>query len=159
MGNNEIFQLLQSAYSGAPAGVGVVDKTSTFDISMVNLVGARRVLYHQEPEKEEANLTQLDAIVDYIADYCEENKIANLPPICLPALEEVIPYKKYDKADNETENDKKNGNGMINFTLLDHIGHAIPNCQIASDTLGVCNWGVCVGVCDTPPRSAKSFNL
>ncbi len=47
-------------------------------------------------------------------------------------------------------NDKKNCKGMINFTLLDHIGHAIPNCQIASDALGVCDTGVYnLGVCDT----------
>ena len=32
-------------------------------------------------------------------------------------------------------NDKKNHNGMINFTLLEHIGHATPNSQISSDTL------------------------
>ena len=104
VGNNEIFQLLQSAYSGAPAGVGVVDKTSKFDISAVNLVGARSILYHQEPEKEEANITQLDAIVDYISDYCEENKIEKLSPICLPPLEELIAYEKYDKSsDKETD--------------------------------------------------------
>lgn len=96
VGNNEIFQLLQSAYSGAPAGVGAVDKTTKFEISEVNLMGAKRVLYHQEPAKEEANLTQLDAIVDYIADYCKEQNIENLPPICLPPLEELITYEKYE---------------------------------------------------------------
>ena len=104
VGNNEIFQLLQSAYSGAPAGVGVIDKTSTFDISMVNLVGSRMVMYHQEPKKEEANMTQLDAIVDYISDYCKENNIEQLSPICLPPLEEHIAYKKHDMtSDKETD--------------------------------------------------------
>ena len=43
-------------------------------------------------------------------------------------------------------NDKKNYNNLINFTLLEHIGCAIPNCQIASDTLCVCD----TSVCDTP---------
>ena len=32
-------------------------------------------------------------------------------------------------------NDKKNHNNMINFTLLDHIGHAIPDFQIPSSEL------------------------
>ena len=32
-------------------------------------------------------------------------------------------------------NDKKNCNNLINFTLLDRIGHATPNFQIASDSL------------------------
>lgn len=32
-------------------------------------------------------------------------------------------------------NDKKNRNDLINFTLLEHIGHAIPDFQIATDPL------------------------
>lgn len=32
-------------------------------------------------------------------------------------------------------NDKKNSKGMINFTLLDHIGHAIPDFQISSSEI------------------------
>ena len=36
-------------------------------------------------------------------------------------------------------NDKKNHDEMINFTLIDYIGHAIPNYQIASDKLDVCD--------------------
>ena len=32
-------------------------------------------------------------------------------------------------------NDKKNHDGMINFTLLEHIGHATPDFQISLDTL------------------------
>lgn len=97
VGNNEIFQLFQSAYSGAPAGVGVVDKTSKFDLSLVNLAGVKMPIYHQEPKKEEATIAQLDAIVDYISDYCKKNGIANLPPICLPPLEDVIVYKPLEK--------------------------------------------------------------
>ena len=103
VGNHELFQLLQSAYSGAPAGVGAVDKTTKFDISLINMVGARQVLYHQEPAKEEATLTQLEAVVDYIADYCEEKNIEKLPPICLPPLEEVIPYQCSEVANKETD--------------------------------------------------------
>ena len=33
------------------------------------------------------------------------------------------------------QNDKKNHNGDVNFTLLDHIGHAIPDFQIPISTL------------------------
>ena len=36
-------------------------------------------------------------------------------------------------------NDKKNRNGMINFTLLEHIGNATPDFQIPSDMLNVCD--------------------
>ncbi|RKM53846.1 type VII secretion protein EssC [Butyrivibrio sp. X503] len=103
VGNNEIFQLLQSAYSGAPAGVGVVDQKSKYDLAMVNLVGKRRVFYHQEPEKEDATLTQLDAVVDYIAEHCANNGIEKLSPICLPPLEENIVYKSKDESVKDTD--------------------------------------------------------
>ena len=104
VGNNEIFQLLQSAYSGAPAGVGTVDKTSKFDIAQVGLAGERMIIYHQEPKKEDANSSQLDAIVDYISEYCRDNNIIKLSPICLPPLEELISYKKYDRySEDETD--------------------------------------------------------
>ena len=103
VGNHEIFQPLQSAYSGAPAGVGIVDKARKFDISAVNLVGKRQVLYHQEPPKEEATLSELETIVDYIADYCEDNNIKKLAPICLPPLADVIPYEYDDTGSKDTD--------------------------------------------------------
>ena len=102
VGNHEIFQLLQSAYSGAPAGVGSVDKSSKFDLSIVNMYGMRKVVFHQEPKKEESTMSQLEAIVSYIADYCEENDIAKLPPICLPPLEEIIPLPDTTTLSNES---------------------------------------------------------
>ena len=40
-----------------------------------------------------------------------------------------------EKLTNYMLNDKKNRNDLINFTLLDHIGHAIPDFQIATNTL------------------------
>ena len=40
-----------------------------------------------------------------------------------------------EKLTNYMLNDKKNRNDLINFTLLDHIGHAIPDSQIATNTL------------------------
>lgn len=46
----------------------------------------------------------------------------NIVKLTPTILEAWMPYMK---------NDKKNRNGAINFTLLDHIGHAIPDFQIA----------------------------
>lgn len=43
--------------------------------------------------------------------------------------------KLLERLTNYMLNDKKNCNNLINFTLLDYIGHATPNFQIASDTL------------------------
>lgn len=102
VGNHEIFQLLQSAYSGAPAGVGSVDKSSKFDLSLVNMYGMRKVVFHQEPKKEESTMSQLEAIVSYISDYCAENNIEKLPPICLPPLEENIPMPDASTLSNDS---------------------------------------------------------
>ena len=59
-----------------------------------------------------------------------------------------------DKLTNYMLNDKKNRDEMINFTLIDHIGHAIPNYQIASDKLDVCDI-----ISSHPPITFKSSNL
>lgn len=59
----------------------------------------------------------------------------DIMPLSAELLEKLIPFML---------NDKKNCNNLINFTLLEHIGHAIPDFQIASDALDVC---------DTPPIS------
>ena len=60
VGNNEVFELIQSGYSGALTG-----RTDT---------------------------TQLDQTVELIAAYCNAQHIEKLSDICLPALEDKIPY-------------------------------------------------------------------
>ena len=92
VGNNEIFELFQSAYSGAPAFVQSTNAKREFQIKSVSLSGKRQVVYEQKPEKKEASMTQLEAVVEYVNEYCKEADIAKLPDICLPPLEEVIPY-------------------------------------------------------------------
>ena len=93
VGNNEIFELFQSAYSGAP------DKpedssTREFSICEISESGKKSVVFEQKKEKnDEEETTQLNAIVDYVAAYCEQNGIEKLPDICLPALSDLILYK------------------------------------------------------------------
>lgn len=92
VGNNEIFELFQSAYSGAP------DKpedssTREFSIYEISESGKKSVVFEQKKEKnDEEEATQLNAIVNYVAEYCEQGGIEKLPDICLPALSEHIPY-------------------------------------------------------------------
>ena len=62
VGNNEVFELFQSGYSGGKVYLG------------------------------ERVCTQLDAVVNHICTYCEDHGIWKLPDICMPALGEVIPY-------------------------------------------------------------------
>ena len=93
VGNNEIFELFQSAYSGETATIENVDNAKEFSISRVDLSGKRDTIYSQKPEKEESGESQLEALIQYIDDYCQKEHIERLKPICLPPLEEVIPYK------------------------------------------------------------------
>lgn len=92
VGNNEIFMLFQSAYSGAPAVMNGEQKKK-FHISEVNLWGKKKVIYEQKPEKSSEEVqTQLDAIVSHVAKHAEDNKIEKLQGICLPSLREKISF-------------------------------------------------------------------
>ncbi len=105
VGNNEIFMLFQSAYSGASVNVEQMEQQKKFEINSVDFAGRKQTIYSQKPQKAKGNgETQLDAIVTYIADYCKENDIRRLPDICLPPLAEVIPFPDAIATDsNETD--------------------------------------------------------
>lgn len=93
VGNNEIFELFQSAYSGAAANLSQVDIVKEFSVSDVNLLGKSHVIFQQKNPKSGKSATQLEAIVTYIAKYCRDKRIEPLPGICLPSLGEVINYQ------------------------------------------------------------------
>ncbi len=96
VGNNEIFDLFQSAYSGAAIPNETLGEQKKFTIAQVELSGRRRIIYEQKPTANNSEITQLDAVVEYIKQYCEKHHIKRLPNICLPSLEETIPYGMYD---------------------------------------------------------------
>lgn len=103
VGNNEIFQLFQSAYSGTPAKNNGVDNQKKFQICSVELSGQRKLLYKQSPKNIQDGETQLDALVNYIQEYCENSGIERLPSICLPSLSKMIPYKLEGYQKNGTD--------------------------------------------------------
>lgn len=93
VGNNEIFDLFQSAYSGAPAQNDETNTNKEFFVKEVELSGKRKVVYQQQKSKSDRVVaTQLEAIVDYINSYCVSNNIKKLASICLPPLEDIITY-------------------------------------------------------------------
>ena len=92
VGNNEIFELFQSAYSGAYISDEHTRAVKKFEVSEIDLVGRKTVLYSQKPSKNENTVTELDAIVEYIHDYCKDAGIEKLQEICLPPLSDMIPY-------------------------------------------------------------------
>lgn len=104
VGNNEIFELFQSAYSGADINADKMGNKNTFKLYELNLTGQKKLLYEQKKEKTKESETQLEAIVNYINQYCEKNHINRLPGICLPSLESVINYDFHTrKAEIETD--------------------------------------------------------
>ena len=103
VGNNEIFELFQSAYSGASEKT---DDSNVKEFTIYNLTdtGKRVPVYVQKKKKGgEGSATQLDAIVEYVSDYCKSINFKKLPNICLPSLEHTIDFElsdKYKKSDS-----------------------------------------------------------
>lgn len=92
VGNNEIFELFQSAYSGAPEKTDD-SKVKAFTIYSITEGGKRVPVYTQKKSGgSKDSATQLDAIVGFVSRYCRKNNIYRLPEICLPALEKVIAF-------------------------------------------------------------------
>lgn len=94
VGNNEIFELFQSGFSGAPEKMSADTVTSReYKIYEVSFEGERKCVYEQQNMGDTAiHRTQLEAIVSYISGYCEETNIERLESICLPPLPELITY-------------------------------------------------------------------
>ena len=95
VGNNELFELFQSAYSGASSKI--LDSTvKEFTLYSVNESGRRTPIYSRKKRKVSGNVeTQLDAVVQYVDAYCKERKIARLDNICLPSLGDRIMYPEH----------------------------------------------------------------
>lgn len=100
VGNNEIFELFQSAYSGAPSKI--LDSTvKEFTLYSVNETGKKAVVYARKKRKSTGtNETQLDAVVAYVDDYCVEHHIEKLSSICLPSLEDRIDFPAVMEKEN-----------------------------------------------------------
>lgn len=113
VGNNEIFTLFQSAYSGASAISDKHGNIREFTISEVSFTGKRTVVYEQKARRSSdgTKLTQLKAMVEYIKRYCEEAGIARLPSICPPPLPEILDY--------ECGDDSLSGSTVIRIGIYD----------------------------------------
>lgn len=91
VGNNEIFDLFQSAYSGANVPEGNENSEKTYAIYERNLWGKKTLVYTNKKSRSSKNaVSQLQVMVDYVNDYCDRNGIDRLPGICLPSLKDKI---------------------------------------------------------------------
>ncbi len=92
VGNNEIFELFQSGYSGSPEKS---DDSKLKEITLYSLdfTGKRKEIFKQKAEKATSARTQLEAVVDYINQYCIDKNIKHLQQICLPSLAKEIIFE------------------------------------------------------------------
>lgn len=98
VGNNEIFELFQSAYSGASSRMEGAAAAKKFTISKVDFAGRRTKVYEQKPQAtDEQTQSQLESIVEYISGYCRKKQIPPLPYICLPPLPELLTTEKWEE--------------------------------------------------------------
>lgn len=98
VGNNEIFELFQSAYSGAPASYDDTSQRKSFVINSVDFSGKRTPIFIRKKDNEgEEKETQLVAVTNYIEKHCSKNGIEKLPGICLPPLDDYIELEDKSK--------------------------------------------------------------
>lgn len=113
VGNNEIFDLFQSAYSGGPARSEEMDNIQPFQLFEVDGCGRRKMIYDKKVSKSSAGAnahieSQLEAITNKVAEYCKQSGIERLPSICMPPLESNIEFP---------ENYKNAGTGSMDVEI------------------------------------------
>lgn len=108
VGNNEIYELFQSAWSGADyvpdkddhefvdTTIYAINDLGQYDILTEDLSG---LAHKKDVEKKP---TELEAVIDYIADYTEKCQIEPLIRPWLPPLPERIPPKEIQEIDYKT---------------------------------------------------------
>lgn len=102
VGNNEIFELFQSAYSGASEKTDD-SNIKEFTIFSLNESGKRIPVYSQKKKASgDRGSTQLEAIVNYVSDYCHRINLSKLPDICLPSLSDCINFDTTNKMKEKT---------------------------------------------------------
>ncbi|WP_020225064.1 type VII secretion protein EssC [Holdemania massiliensis] len=90
VGNDEIFEEFQSAWSGAPYVEDQEGIMDNYPLRLIELLG-RKMPGKKKKEKTKENVqSQLDTAVYYIRKTFEENKVQTLKPIWLPPLKRRI---------------------------------------------------------------------
>lgn len=97
VGNNEMFELVQSAYSGALVPDGNTNQEKIFTMYERNKWGKKTPVYTNKKNTKKTNeVTQLEAIVNYVSQFCKANDINRLPGICLPSVPTNIRTESLD---------------------------------------------------------------
>lgn len=92
VGNNEIYELFQSAWSGA--NYEKVDEEKTYDdrVYKINSLGQQELINEDLSQNEDDAIkeTELDVVIDEIDNVFEQHDYQKLPPVCLPSLPKEI---------------------------------------------------------------------
>lgn len=122
VGNNEIFELIQSGFSGAPEKA-VDQESRAYRLYELDFTGEKKLIFEKVAKKQKASRTQLEAVVDYIKSYCENMKVTVPDSICMPPLSDNIDYESskdksiivgyYDNPDEQTQ-------GLLEISLSEN---------------------------------------
>ena len=105
VGNNEIFELFQSAYSGVKVTDDGDDKSKIFSIYALNNWGKRSLVYTNKKKTKDDNAkNQLQVIVDYVDKFCKNTGINTLSGICLPSLEDIVKKSALGEFKKDSQN-------------------------------------------------------
>ena len=97
VGNNEIFELFQSAWSGAKVFEDDTIRKNDIEISKVSIEGIREVIYSSKKENEgKKSITELDQIIRTVNNVARKNNIERLQGPWLPELEHVIYLNEFE---------------------------------------------------------------
>ena len=93
LGNNEIFEVFQSGYSGAD--YEPKDDVASADdepVTMIRIDGRPAVREEKKKEKDSAVISQIDACIRYIIDVAGKNGIPSARPLWMPPLPKLLSY-------------------------------------------------------------------
>lgn len=95
LGNNEVFEMFQSGYSGAEyEPKEEVASADDQEVNMITITGTPAVVLQKKEKNSEESVSQIKACIDYIKDVTSENGIGAVRPLWLPALSGEIDIHK-----------------------------------------------------------------
>ena len=117
VGNNEIYELFQSAYSGAPYGSKEDEKEYDERIYKINMLGQGEVLNKDLSDKESSEdvITELDAVIKQIAQVNKEAGLTEVTKPWLPGLEEEIVNPNINNIELDGDGDLSTEIGLLDI--------------------------------------------
>jgi DNA segregation ATPase FtsK/SpoIIIE, S-DNA-T family len=98
VGNDEYYELIQTAWSGAEKYIDEDATSEAIEISQVSIEGVRKVIYSSDKENEgKEKITQLDEIVNYIHDYSKYRGYKSCDKCWTEPLDNLININKFIK--------------------------------------------------------------